>query len=264
MRSTAEMRGNVAKIQAYLADCAAQQVKIAAFPECAVSSYVRDAILALNVSDLRAAETDIAAACRRHAIAAIVGTPQLREGRWFNSALIINARGEILGRYDKVHLAGQDSAWQCVGGSLPPPVFPIEGTRGTVMICHDSRFPEVCRLPVLAGARVVFYISHEAALAKESKMGPYRAQVQARAVENNVFVIHANAPADDVRTGSHGQSRIVAPDGNVIREASQLQEEVLVADLELSEATAKWALDSLTGPAGDWWRGAVRHVPVIE
>src|SRR5262245_1074714 len=78
MRSTADVRANVAKIRAFLADCAARRVKIAAFPECAVSSYVRDAILALSAADLRAAETDIAAACREHAIAAIVGMPQLR------------------------------------------------------------------------------------------------------------------------------------------------------------------------------------------
>jgi predicted amidohydrolase len=264
MRSSADLRSNVAKIQALLADCAARQVKIAAFPECALSSYVRDVILALSAAELQAAEAEIMAACRRNRIAAIVGAPQRRDGQWFNTALIINARGELVARYDKVHLAGQDSAWQCVSGAQPPPVFPIEGTRGSVMICHDSRFPEVCRLPVIAGARVVFYVSHEAALVKESKMGPYRAQVQARAVENNVFVVHANAPADDVRTGSHGQSRIVAPDGNVIQEASQLQEEILVADLDVSQATAKWALDSLEGPAGDWWRNAARHVRVIE
>ena len=264
MRASGDVRANVAKITSILADCAARQVQIVAFPECAVSSYVRDAILALTSADLKSAEREIAAACRTHAIAAIVGTPDRRDGRVFNSALIINARGDVVARYDKIHLAGQDVAWQCVAGSVPPPVFTVGPTRASVMICHDSRFPEVCRGPVLAGARVVFYISHEAALVKESKMGPYRAQVQARAVENNVFVVHANAPADDIRTGSHGQSRIVAPDGNVLQEASQLQEETLIADLDLSQATAKWALDSLDGPTGDWWRAAMKQVRVID
>jgi predicted amidohydrolase len=264
MRASSDLRANVAKITSHLADCAARQVQIVAFPECAVSSYGRDAILALTAADLKSAEREITAACRTHAIAAIVGTPDRRDGKVFNSALIISARGDVVARYDKIHLAGQDVAWQCVAGSAPPPVFTVGATRASVMICHDSRFPEVCRGPVLAGARVVFYISHEAALVKESKMGPYRAQVQARAVENNVFVVHANAPADDIRTGSHGQSRIVAPDGNVLQEASQLQEETLIADLDLSQATAKWALDSLEGPMAEWWRAAMKQVRVIH
>lgn len=261
IRSGPDLRANVAKINTRLAECAARRAEIAVFPECAVSSYAKEAILALKSDALAAAEKEIAAACRAHGIAAVVGVPQLRAGRWFNCALIIDRRGEVIGRYDKVHLAGQDLQWNCVGGTGLPPVFSIGGTRASVIICHDSRYPELCRLPVIAGARVVFYLSFEAALVKESKMAPYRAQVQARAVENNVFLVHANAPADDLRTGSHGQSRIVGPDGNLLQEASQLQEEVLVADLDLKEATAKWALDSLNGPQAEWWRAALKDVP---
>ena len=64
-------------------------------------------------------------------------------------------------------------------------------------------------------------------------MNPYRAQVQARAAENRVFVVHANAPANPDLSASHGQSRIVDPDGNIIQEASQFDEEVLIADLRV-------------------------------
>ncbi|MSU47919.1 MAG: carbon-nitrogen hydrolase family protein [Opitutus sp.] len=264
MRSQSELRANVAMIKKHLADLAARQVQIVAFPECAVSSYAAPVILGLAAADLAAAEVEIAAACREHAIAAIVGIPERRAGKLYNCALIINPRGEIVARYDKAQLVGQDLAWQCVPGAAVSPVFGVGATEASVIICHDSRYPELCRLPVMAGARVVFYISHESTISKENKMGPYRAQVQARAVENSVFVVHANAPADGVRTGSHGQSRIVAPDGNILQEASQLQEEVLVADLDLKEATGERALASLKGPLGDWWRSGLKQVRVIK
>jgi predicted amidohydrolase len=112
---------------------------------------------------------------------------------------------------------------------------------------------------------VIFYLSHESNVARESKLVPYRAQVQARAVENGVYFVHANAPADDVHKGSHGQSRVVSPDGNLIDEASIFEEELLFADLELARATAENALRSLDGaPLSDWWREGLEHMRVID
>src|SRR6185312_12855166 len=100
LRSVADLQANVTKIKGFLADCAARQVQIVAFPECAVSSYEAPAILALTPADIARAEQEIAAACREHHIAAIVGTPEKREGRLFNTALVINAQGEIIARHD--------------------------------------------------------------------------------------------------------------------------------------------------------------------
>jgi predicted amidohydrolase len=117
----------------------------------------------------------------------------------------------------------------------------------------------------LAGARVIFYLSHESPLQQEKKLDPYRAQIQARAVENNVFVIHANAPANRDASGSHGQSRIIDPDGNLMKEASIFQEEILTATLELSHAHAGNALRSMSrGPFGAWWREGVKQVQQVN
>lgn len=264
LRSGSDLAANVAAIKKHLADCAARKVQIVAFPECAVSSYFTDPILKLSAEELVAAENAIAQACGAHRIAAVVGIPERRGEQRLNCALIIDSGGKIIGRYYKAQLVGQDIAWKCSPGSEAPPVFMVGGVAASVIICHDSRYPELCRLPVLAGARVVFYISHESTISKENKMVPYRAQVQARAVENRIFMVHANAPADEIRKGSHGQSRIVAPDGNIIQEASQLEEEVLVADLDLAQATAETALKSLQGPLADWWREGVKRVPIIK
>ena len=132
-----------------------------------------------------------------------------------------------------------------------------------MIICHDNRYPELCRLPVLAGARIIFYLSHECNLSKRSKLGPCRAQVQARAVENGVFVVHANAPSDGGTCGSHGETRIVGPDGNILLEASQRDEEILIADLDLRLATRGFALNSLRGPHRRWWREGIRKVPIV-
>jgi predicted amidohydrolase len=95
----------------------------------------------------------------------------------------------VLERYHKVQLA---ESWPEPGDPLP--VFQEDGVPCSIIICHDERYPELVRLPVLVGARVVFYLSHESGVRAESKINPYRAQIQARAVENTIYVIHANAP----------------------------------------------------------------------
>ena len=256
---------NTRRIRQHLADCAAKRAQVVLFPECAVSSYDAAAIARITETQLLAAEKEIAAACATHRVQAIVGIPHYRNGEILNSAIVVNPDGRLVARHYKIHLVGGDTKWKCVSGTELSPVFRTGPTRGSLLICHDSRYPELVRLPVLVGARVVFYLSHESILANESKLVPYRAQIQARAVENYVFMVHANAPAIDARTGSHGQSRIVAPDGNLIAEASIFGEEVLVADLNLAQATAQTAHRTLEGePLAGWWREGMKHVRVIE
>ena len=234
-------------------------VRVAVFPECALTGYFADVVTAVPAEALAAAERAVGAACRAAGMYAVVGTP-VREGRsLFNSAVVFDPTGRVVERYHKIQLA---ESWPTPGDHLS--VFRVDGVPCSIIVCHDERYPELVRLPVLAGARVVFYVSHESGIREEAKVGPYRAQIQARAVENSIYIVHANAPANPDATGSHGQSRVVAPDGNVVKEASLFGEETVVADLDLARATAANALNSVKrGPFGDWWREAVKRVRII-
>jgi len=173
--------------------------------------------------------------------------------------VVVNSRGEMVERYGKVYLAGEK--WAVPGNHIA--FFELEGIPSTVFICHDERYPELVRLPAAAGARVVYYVSSESSLKEESKLAPYRAQMMARAVENSVYVVAANAPANYDLTGSHGQSRIIADDGNILQEASFFGEETLVSILKLapgtraSPMTSGWPMRILNGPLGDWWRSGI-------
>jgi predicted amidohydrolase len=260
LRSTRDLDANVAAHAAWLKRCAADRVDVAVFPECSVSGYFDDVMAKLTAKALGDAEARIAAACKEHGIWAVVGSP-VRDGeKLYNSAIVIDADGKVRERYHKVQLAER---WPTPGDHLS--VFRVKGVPCSIIVCHDERYPELVRLPVLAGARVVFYLSHESPLTQEHKVGPYRAQIQARAVENTVFVAHANAPANRDATGSHGQSRLIDPDGNILHEAGMFSEEAVTATFELRRATAGNARRSLsTGILGDWWREGVKRVRVVE
>jgi len=260
MRSTRNLDENIARTIDHLEACAKDGVRVAVFPECSVTGYFDNAFMrAFTAEQLADAEAQIAEACRRLKIYAVVGMPVRTPEKLYNSAVVIDPEGTIVERYHKVQLA---ESWPDGGDHLS--VFRIDGVPCSIIVCHDERYPELVRLPVLAGARLVFYLSHESSLDKESKLGPYRAQIQARAVENSVFIVHANAPANKDATGSHGQSRVIAPDGNILREAPIFGEERVVETLPMDQATGRMARMSVDrGPLGDWWKEGVRQVRII-
>ena len=260
MRSTRDLDGNIKHTRELLQQCAKDGVQVAVFPECSVSGYFDDVVVKLTAEQLAFAEKQVAAACKEFKIAAVVGMPWREKDQLYNSAIVIDETGKVVERYHKVQLAEKWPSW---GDHLS--VFKLHGVPCSIIICHDERYPELVRLPVLAGSRIVFYLSHESPVKNESKLNPYRAQIQARAVENNVFIVHANAPANADATGSHGQSRLIAPDGNILKEAAIFTEEVLTADLELKQATAAIAKRSLShGPLAKWYAEGVKQVRIIE
>ncbi|HPU84321.1 MAG TPA: carbon-nitrogen hydrolase family protein [Candidatus Latescibacteria bacterium] len=267
-RSAPHVERNVARIVEHLHRLSQQGVRAAAFPECAVTSYDEKAIRATTPEQLSQAEREISTACRENGISVVVGIPYWEHGTLYNGALAFDSTGKCVARYAKIQLAGEK--W-CASGTRFA-MFNFDSVPCSVIICHDERYPELVRLPVLAGAQIIFYISCESDITAETKIAPYRAQIQARAMENSVFVVHANAPMGNVRmrngkprgeaAGSNGHSRIIKPDGNIVAEASIWGEDVLVADLDMSLATRHLALRSLQSPLlRSWWEAGLRLVP---
>jgi predicted amidohydrolase len=253
-RSASRIEENATRMRAIIERLADDGVRVAVFPECALTRYSKEDILAADPQAIAAAEEQIRGVCRQKKIAAIFGSVYKTNGRTYNSAVVFDSQGELVERYGKVYLAGEQ--WFTPGNHIA--YFELDGIPSTVMICHDERYPELVRLPAIQGARIAYYISHESGLRQESKLAPYRAQLMARAVENRVFIVAANAPSDPKDlSGSHGQSRIVSNDGNVMREASFFGEDILIETLPVKPGKLTRPLKELMG---DWWRVGVESM----
>lgn len=247
-RSAFDIAENTQRIVAILEKLAAAGVNVAVFPECVVTGYHTGPRIDATPEQLEAASAAIGQACARRRIGAVVGSVFKSGGRAYNVALIFNDRGELVERFGKLQLAGEK--WATPGNHMA--LFDLHGVPSTVIICHDERYPEFVRLPAIAGARVVYYISHESGMNSEHKLPGYRAQMMARAVENQMFAVAANAPGNiKDNSGSHGQSRIIKDDGNIIEEASIYGEDVIIATLRIKPAKLTRPLDGLTGA---WWK----------
>lgn len=108
------------------------------------------------------------------------------------------------------------------------------------IICHDVRYPELVRLPAIAGAQVCYFCSNESGLTSEYKLSAYRAMPISRATENGIYLVMANSPGNpkdlDSPSQSHGNSKIVHPDGNVLCEARHFEERLVAATIDLRDA----------------------------
>ena len=234
-----DIEANASRVVDRLKTCAGKGVDVAAFHEGVLYGYsCRPAFWRrLDQDRVVRAERRIVRACKRLGIAAVVGSTHVEEEQRYNSLLVVDRDGTVRGRYGKIHLAGEK--WCVPSQNLP--IFDLCGVPCCFIICHDVRYPELVRLAAAAGARVCFFCSCESPVVAEYKLSAYHAMPVSRATENSIFVVMANAPADPDhihRAGSsHGESKVIHPDGNVMAEAGIFTEEDVICDLDLKAAS---------------------------
>jgi predicted amidohydrolase len=222
------------KVLHWIEAAAKDDIDVISFPEACLCGYApKDYWPTADPKAFEAAEARVIEASKRFDIAVILGTAHWESGDIYNDLLVIDKGGIVRGRYSKTHLA---ESW-CVSGKELP-IYPVAGVKSCFIICHDVRYPELVRLPAVAGAQICYFCSHENGLAREDKLSAYNAMPIARATENSIFCVMANAPADrETLRGSHGNSKIIHPDGNVLIEAGYFEERLVTANIRIKDAS---------------------------
>lgn len=255
---------NLEKISGYIRKAAADGVDVISFPEAALTGYVAEKAHyeALGADRIAAAECAVAELSKSLDIAVVLGTVHWEDGKLYNSLLAIDKGGVMRGRYSKTYLAEK---WPEPGQNLP--VYMLAGIPSCFIVCHDVRYPELVRLPVMAGAQVCYFCSHESGMTAEHKYSAYRAMPISRATENTIYVVMVNSAADPkTNEGSHGNSKIIDPDGNVMEEMGHYMEGLVCADIDLAKATRWVANNALEQPShlSLWLKKGLGHVTVAD
>jgi predicted amidohydrolase len=244
-------RDSVALAIAAIAEAGAAGAQIVCFPECYVPGY-RSAANPGPPPDaalLDGAWSSIAAAAAHASIAVVLGTERLVGKDLRITALIVDASGSIAGFQDKVQLDPSEDVRYSPGSGRR--LFTTGPLTFGVAICHEGwRYPETVRWSVRRGAQVVFHPHFH-----EPEPGGYRATTFAdpantfhekaalcRAAENTCFFATVNCAIE----GSPSTSAIVRPDGALLCYQPYGRPGLLVADLDLAEATGLLASRLLT------------------
>lgn len=247
MTFEATVAGNLEKIARAAAAAARKGADAVLFPECAATGYACD-FGSLKPGAVRDALSQVSAIAARNRIHLLVGSPIFAGRTLFNALVVFDRAGRLLHTYAKCQLVEADRRWFTPGDGLS--LFTLDGVPATAILCHERRYPELVRIPVMAGARIVFHPNAGMdALAVSRKKRGGRDGMPVRAFENAVHYVFANSVGPQGGgKWSAGDSKIVAPDGTFLRLADNRRERLLVADLDLSSATGKYALDSLEHP----------------
>ena len=175
---------------------------------------------------------------RRHHLALIVPVYEReQEGVYYNTAAVISAAGEYLGKYRKTHIPhvapGFWEKFYFRPGNLGYPVFDLGVARIGVYICYDRHFPEGARALGLNGAEIVFNPSATVAGLSEHL---WKLEQPAHAVANGYYIGAINRVGVEApwNIGEfYGSSYFCNPRGQIVAQASRDRDEVLTADLDL-------------------------------
>ncbi|HEV1998014.1 MAG TPA: nitrilase-related carbon-nitrogen hydrolase, partial [Candidatus Dormibacteraeota bacterium] len=180
---------------------------------------------------------------RKHSLYIAGGFPETADGRLYNSAALIGPGG-LVGVYRKVHLFYNEKHL-FEPGDLGFPVFQLPFGLVGMQVCYDIFFPESSRSLVLGGAQLVLspgnFVRNFRRLVYDER-GYTQADVAAMGIasQNQVHFALADRVGDERGIGFIGASVIVGWDGwPLAGPASPDGEELLVAEMDLAEATRK-------------------------
>lgn len=225
-----------------IAQASADRADILCFPECFVPGYraIGKQVPPPDPVFLERAWSAIASAARKANLAVILGTERVVDGALRITALVINRDGELAGFQDKIQLDPSEEATYSAGTERR--VFQAGALTFGISICHEGwRYPETVRWAARRGAQIVFHPHFH-----EAEPGSYRPSsfadaantfhekaVLCRAAENTCFIATVNCAS----AGSPTTSAVVRPDGTLLSYQPYGKAGLLVADLDLTEAT---------------------------
>jgi N-carbamoylputrescine amidase len=170
-------------------------------------------------------------------------------GLYHNSAAVIDADGEIVGLYRKMHIPDDPCYYEkfyFTPGDLGFRAFDTRAGRIGTLICWDQWYPEGARLTALQGAVILFYPTaigwhpHEKEAFGAGQRDAWRTIQRSHAIANGVYVAAVNRVGHEkpVPGGAGlefwGTSFLADPFGVVVAEASTDQEEIVVGEVDLA------------------------------
>ena len=212
------------------------------FPECYVPGYrgFGRTISGPDPSFLERAWATIAATAAQSNVGVVLGTERLVGDALRISALVINRDGSVAGFQDKVQLDPSEDETYSPG--LERHLFQAGPLKFGIAICHEGfRYPETVRWAAQRGAHIVFHPhlseaegdSYRPSSYADSLNSFHEKAILCRAAENTCFLVTANCASE----GSPTTSAVAKPDGTPLSHQPYNKEGLLLADIDLSEAT---------------------------
>jgi N-carbamoylputrescine amidase len=251
MRCGADPEKNFARAVEFIRDAAKQGAEIVCLPELFRSQYfcqtedhknfaLAEEIPGRSTSDLEKLARELGLVI----VASLF--EKRRAGVYHNTAVVLDADGNLLGKYRKMHVPDDPlyhEKFYFTPGDLGFQAWATQRGKIGVCICWDQWYPEAARLTALRGAEIIFYptaIGWHPGEKKEfgsAQHSAWETIQRSHAIANGCYIAVANrvgheAPAGGAGIEFWGQSFVCGPDGEIIAKGSADGEELVLAEVD--------------------------------
>ncbi|MGB9740438.1 MAG: carbon-nitrogen hydrolase family protein [Candidatus Bathyarchaeia archaeon] len=231
-----DKKRNLKKMESISVKAAKEEAELIIFPELSLTGYVvRDEIYNLAETIPGPSTKAMVQIAKKAGLYVIFGMPELSEkakSTIYNSAVLVGPEG-FIGKYRKMYLPTHSIFEEKRYFRHGYEAVALDTKLGKIglIICYDIFFPEVSRLTRLKGAMLIVCISASPAVRKAF----FEALTVARAIENTAFLAYVNLVGIEDGLQFWGGSRLVGPNGNVIKQAKYDEEDLVMCDVNYSD-----------------------------
>ena len=229
---------NLKKLEGFIDKAASNGARMIAMPENIDYIGPKEGAVA-NAEDIPGPLTEFfARKAREHSVWLHCGSFGERipgETKLYNTSLMMDPKGNIVGRYEKIHLydvnikngpSTKESDGKKAGERIV--VCDTEFCKVGLSICYDMRFPEVYRIMALQGAKILFVPANYTQFTGKDH---WEVVLRARAIENQCYVVAPGQIGKKPSFPAYGRSVVINPWGTVLCTAED-RECVIYAEID--------------------------------
>lgn len=225
-----DVEKNFSRVEELIREAANKGAEIVILPEMWNTSYALEKLEGLADVDGERTKAFLSQLAKELNIHIVGGSVATKKGdQFYNTMLVYNNEGELVGEYDKAHLFRLMDEHLHLSSGNTQNNFKLGDLDAAGVICYDIRFPEWLRLHALNGAKVLFV----SAQWPTARIDHWKTLLQARAIENQCFVVAVNRISRN-KDNFNGQSMVIEPWGEILWTGGE-DEELAIVDVDFSK-----------------------------
>ncbi|MFD2761202.1 carbon-nitrogen family hydrolase [Lentibacillus juripiscarius] len=222
---------NFARVGKWVMDAVQSGAEIIVLPELWDTGYDLERFEMLADKDAKATIEFLSDLAKQWNVAIVGGSAaeQTVDGMK-NTMLVVDQDGKLVHKYSKLHLFQLMDEHVYLTKGEDHADFELAGIPSAGFICYDIRFPEWMRKSAVNGAKVM-YVTAEW---PKQRIDHWRTLLQARAIENQCYVVACNRVGADPNNEFGGMSMVVDPWGEIVTDGGH-DEKIVLAEIDLDK-----------------------------
>ena len=222
---------NFAKVDKVIKEAVKVGTDVIVLPEMWNTGYALDRLDDLADANGEQTKKLLSRLAKEYSVNIVGGSVATKKNdKFYNTMYVFNRAGEVVSEYDKAHLFKLMDEHLFMSAGEQANIFTLDGVMCGGIICYDLRFPEWTRTHVLQGAAIMFVPAQWPKI----RIDHWQLLLQARAIENQCYVVAVNRTGFDPKNEFNGHSMVIAPWGDVLL-SGEAGEDIFYTDLDLQE-----------------------------